>query len=45
MTVTHVAPSSFSGPVDTGDGELWVERRGQGPDVLLIAGLSDPAEA
>ncbi|MGH3932197.1 MAG: alpha/beta fold hydrolase, partial [Pseudonocardiaceae bacterium] len=25
--------------------ELWVERRGQGPDVLLIAGLSDPAEA
>jgi pimeloyl-ACP methyl ester carboxylesterase len=24
---------------------LWVERRGQGPDVLLIAGLGDPAEA
>ncbi len=45
MTVTQVAPSSFSGPVDTGDGELWVERRGEGPDVLLIAGLSDPAEA
>ena len=25
--------------------ELWVERRGSGPDVLLIAGLGDPAEA
>ncbi|CAM5592354.1 Pimeloyl-ACP methyl ester carboxylesterase OS=Streptomyces violarus OX=67380 GN=FHS41_000496 PE=4 SV=1 [Streptomyces violarus] len=25
--------------------ELWVERRGQGPDVLLIAGLGDPVEA
>lgn len=25
--------------------ELWVERRGRGPDVLLIAGLGDPAEA
>jgi pimeloyl-ACP methyl ester carboxylesterase len=28
------------------DSEFWVERRGeQGPDVLLIAGLGDPAEA
>jgi len=25
--------------------ELWFERRGDGPDVLLIAGLGDPAEA
>ncbi|MGX1563877.1 alpha/beta fold hydrolase [Streptomyces sp. NPDC055506] len=25
--------------------DLWVERRGQGPDVLLISGLGDPAEA
>ena len=25
--------------------DLWVERRGDGPDVLLIAGLGDPAEA
>ena len=25
--------------------ELWTERRGQGPDVLLIAALGDPAEA
>ncbi len=32
-------------PIDTGTIELWTERRGQGPDVLLIAGLGDPAEA
>ena len=31
--------------VQADDVELWVERRGQGPDVLLIAGLGDPAEA
>jgi len=32
--------------IDIGDVELWSERRGQeGPDVLLIAGLGDPAEA
>jgi pimeloyl-ACP methyl ester carboxylesterase len=31
--------------IDTGDVGLWVEQRGEGPDVLLIAGLSDPAEA
>jgi pimeloyl-ACP methyl ester carboxylesterase len=31
--------------VQAGDVELWVERHGQGPDVLLIAGLGDPAEA
>ena len=24
---------------------MWVERRGTGPDVLLVAGLGDPAEA
>jgi hypothetical protein len=40
MTATET-----SGPVAAGDVELWVERRGEGPDVLLIAGLSDPAEA
>ena len=28
-----------------GDLEMWVERQGTGPDVLLIAGLGDPAEA
>jgi len=31
--------------IDTGPVELWVERTGEGPDVLLIAGLGDPAEA
>jgi pimeloyl-ACP methyl ester carboxylesterase len=31
--------------VRAGDVELYAERRGTGPDVLLIAGLSDPAEA
>ncbi|HSJ74065.1 MAG TPA: alpha/beta fold hydrolase [Miltoncostaeaceae bacterium] len=31
--------------VRAGDVELWVDRHGQGPDVLLIAGLGDPAEA
>jgi pimeloyl-ACP methyl ester carboxylesterase len=34
-----------SAPIHTGEPELWVERRGEGPDVLLIAGLGDPAEA
>ena len=31
--------------INTGPLELWVERTGQGPDVLLIAGLGDPVEA
>ena len=31
--------------IDTGDGQLWVEQRGEGPDVLLIGGLGDPIEA
>src|SRR3712207_4952002 len=32
--------------INTGDIELWTERRGHGgSDVLLIAGLGDPAEA
>jgi hypothetical protein len=31
--------------VRAGEIEFWVERHGQGPDVLLIAGLGDPAEA
>jgi pimeloyl-ACP methyl ester carboxylesterase len=34
-----------SAPIRTGELELWVEQRGTGPDVLLIAGLGDPAEA
>jgi pimeloyl-ACP methyl ester carboxylesterase len=32
-------------PIHTGELEVWVERRGEGPEVLLIAGLGDPAEA
>ncbi len=31
--------------VRASEGELWVDRRGEGPEVLLIAGLGDPAEA
>ena len=31
--------------VKAGSIDLWVERRGEGPDVLLIGGLGDPAEA
>ena len=31
--------------IEAGDAELWVERHGHGPDILLIAGLGDPAEA
>lgn len=45
MTVTDAPTAKTSGPIRAGDVELWVERRGAGPDVLLIAGLSDPAEA
>jgi pimeloyl-ACP methyl ester carboxylesterase len=32
-------------PIDANGTEIWTERRGHGPDVLLIAGLGDPAEA
>jgi pimeloyl-ACP methyl ester carboxylesterase len=45
MTATDARLSDTSGPVSAGDVELWVEQRGEGPDVLLIAGLTDPAEA
>src|SRR5438045_9472225 len=31
--------------VRAGNLDMWVERWGRGPDVLLIAGLGDPAEA
>ena len=31
--------------IDIGNGQLWVEQRGEGPDVLLIGGLGDPIEA
>jgi pimeloyl-ACP methyl ester carboxylesterase len=42
---TISTPRTWSGAVDVGDAELWVEQRGEGPDILLLAGLSDPAEA
>ncbi len=32
-------------PINASGTEIWTERRGQGTDVLLIAGLGDPAEA
>jgi len=31
--------------VRAGDLDIWAEQAGEGPDVLLIAGLGDPAEA
>ena len=43
-TITTVSEAG-RGRVSAGEVELWVEQRGTGPDVLLIAGLSDPAEA
>jgi pimeloyl-ACP methyl ester carboxylesterase len=34
----------MSEPITAADAELWVESRGEGPEVLFIAGLGDPAE-
>ncbi len=31
--------------IHSGNVDIWVEQRGDGPDVLLIAGLGDPIEA
>lgn len=45
MTTTQTITTRKSGHVEAGDVELWFDQRGDGPDVLLIAGLSDPAEA
>ena len=42
---TTINTSNTTGPIAAGDVELYVDQRGSGPDVLLIAGLSDPAEA
>ena len=44
MTIDRTT-DAIRGYAATGDAELWFEQRGRGPDVLLIAGLSDPAEA
>src|SRR5215213_2478457 len=45
MNTTAAISNTTGGPIVAGDVELWVEQRGAGPDVLLLAGLSDPAEA
>ncbi len=45
MTTTTPEIEVRSGFVDVGGAELWFEQRGSGPDVFLIAGLSDPVEA
>jgi pimeloyl-ACP methyl ester carboxylesterase len=42
---TELTASRRTGKVGVGERELWFDQRGEGPDVLLIAGLSDPAEA
>ncbi|MEA2379393.1 MAG: hypothetical protein QOD13_3300 [Thermoleophilaceae bacterium] len=34
----------MSEPITAADAEVWVESRGDGPEVLFIAGLGDPAE-
>jgi pimeloyl-ACP methyl ester carboxylesterase len=43
MSTQSIEP--VQGHVPAGDLEIWVEQRGDGPDVLLIAGLGDPVEA
>jgi len=45
MSNTTAQTGRVSGMIRAGDVDLWVERRGVGTDVLLLAGLSDPAEA
>ena len=46
MSTTNTnTKANTTGPITAGDVELYVDQRGIGPDVLLIAGLSDPAEA
>lgn len=45
MTIQDEISTATTGFVDVGGAELWYEQRGQGPDVVLIGGLSDPAES
>lgn len=45
MTDIAHTTQALQGMVAAGDVELWVDQRGTGPDVLLLAGLGDPAEA
>jgi pimeloyl-ACP methyl ester carboxylesterase len=45
MTIQDDITTATTGFVDVGGAELWYEQRGEGPDVVLLAGLSDPVEA
>src|SRR5688500_10265690 len=45
MNATAAISATAGRPIAAGDVELWVEQRGAGPDVLLLAGWRDPAEA
>lgn len=45
MNTISASSPPRSGPMNADGVELWFEQRGTGPDVLLIAGLSDPVEA
>lgn len=44
MTIQEISTAT-TGFVDVGGAELWYEQRGEGPDVVLLAGLSDPVES
>ena len=44
-TTTNPVSTARSGFASVGEVELWYEQRGEGPDVLLVAGLTDPVEA
>jgi pimeloyl-ACP methyl ester carboxylesterase len=44
-TSTTSTTTGVSGAVGVGDVDIWVERRGEGEDVLLLCGLTDPAAA
>ena len=44
MTIKTL-PDPTTGHVRAGDVELWFEQRGEGPDLLLIGGLSDTVES
>lgn len=45
MTVIDAGAPVTREPVRAGDVDLWVDQRGTGPDVVLVAGLGDTAEA
>ena len=45
MNATAAISTTTGRPIAAGDVELWVEQRGAGTDVLLLAGLSDPTHS